>query len=135
MQRLALCYCAAALVALTKHSRIPWLIVALLVGYFVLLGPGQRLSLYGEENILSKVDRAILTPAHMYRDNGIEPEGILPEPPSPAIAKCSSLVARILLGGTQACGDVPRGDVPPTRHDHNRPVPGRLSSSPLPDCC
>ena len=42
MQRLALCYCAAALVALImKHSRIPWLIVILLVGYWVLLALGN----------------------------------------------------------------------------------------------
>lgn len=108
MQRLALCYCAAALVALTmKHSRIPWLIVALLVGYFVLLALGNGF-VYGEENILSKVDRAILTPAHMYRDNGIEPEGILSTIPAIAHVLIGFCVARIMLGGKpQAAGDVP----------------------------
>ena len=28
-------------------------------------------------HLLSVVDRAILTPAHMYKDNGIDPEGLL----------------------------------------------------------
>ena len=108
MQRLALCYCAAALVALImKHSRIPWLIVILLVGYWVLLALGNGF-VYGEENILSKVDRAILTPAHMYRDNGIEPEGILSTIPAIAHVLIGFCVARMMLGGKpQTAGDVP----------------------------
>ena len=31
---------------------------------------------YNETNILSIVDRAISSPAHMYKDNGIDPEGL-----------------------------------------------------------
>ena len=77
MQRLALCYGAASIIALTmKHKHIPYLIAGLLTGYFILLMCGNGFA-YNETNILSVVDRAILTPAHMYKDNGIDPEGLL----------------------------------------------------------
>ena len=67
MQRLALCYGAASIIALTmKHKHIPYLIAGLLTGYFILLMCGNGFA-YNETNILSVVDRAILTPAHMYK--------------------------------------------------------------------
>lgn len=76
MQRLALCYGATAIIALTmKHRNIPYLIATLLTGYFILLICGNGFA-YNDTNILSVVDRAILTPAHMYKDNGIDPEGL-----------------------------------------------------------
>ena len=60
MQRLALCYGATAIIALTmKHRHIPYLIATLLVGYFILLMCGNGFA-YNETNILSIVDRAIL---------------------------------------------------------------------------
>mgnify|MGYP000709532429 CR=1 FL=1 len=61
MQRLALCYGAASIIALTmKHKHIPYLIAGLLTGYFILLMCGNGFA-YNETNILSVVDRAILT--------------------------------------------------------------------------
>lgn len=98
MQRLALCYCAASIVALiTKHSHIPYLIVTLLVGYFVLLMCGNGFA-YNESNILSIVDRAVLTPEHMYKDNGIDPEGLLSTIPSIAHVLLGFCVGRMMLG-------------------------------------
>ncbi len=89
MQRLALCYGATALIALTmKHKYIPYLIVALLVGYFIILVTGNGFE-YNPTNILSVVDRTILGEAHMYRDNGIEPEGLLSTIPA---------IAHVLIG-------------------------------------
>ena len=89
MQRLAICYCATSLVAMTmKHKHIVYLIVTLLVGYFVLLMVGNGFA-YNETSILSVVDRAVLTPAHMYKDNGIDPEGLL---------STISAIAHVLLG-------------------------------------
>lgn len=89
MPRLALCYGMASILALTvKHSRLPWIIGSLLLGYFVLLLCGNGF-VYGEENILSVVDRAVLTRPHMYWDNGIDPEGVLSTLPS---------LAHVLLG-------------------------------------
>lgn len=98
MQRLALCYCATALIALTvKHRYIPWIIVCLLVGYFLLLMGGNGFA-YNETNLLSVVDRAVLTPAHMYKDNGIDPEGLLSTIPAIAHVLLGFCVGRMMLG-------------------------------------
>ncbi|MBR5541625.1 MAG: DUF1624 domain-containing protein [Bacteroides sp.] len=102
MQRLALCYGATSIIALTmKHKHIPYLIVSLLVGYFVLLMCGNGY-VYGEENVLSLVDRTILTPVHMYKDNGIEPEGILSTIPAIAHVLLGFYVGKLLLDGNKA---------------------------------
>ncbi|MDR0962729.1 MAG: DUF5009 domain-containing protein [Mediterranea sp.] len=98
MQRLALAYGATALIALTvRHRYIPYLIVALLVGYLLILTTGNGYA-YNETNILSVVDRAILTPAHMYKDNGIDPEGLLSTIPAIAHVLLGFCVGRMLLG-------------------------------------
>lgn len=97
MQRLAICYCATALIALTvKHKHIIYIIAALLIGYFVLLMAGNGFE-YNETNILSIVDRTVLTPEHMYKDNGIDPEGLLSTLPSIAHVLLGFLVGRILM--------------------------------------
>ncbi len=89
LQRLALSYGATALIALTiKHNKIPYLIVALLSGYAILLFAGDGFE-YNETNILSMVDRAVLGVSHMYKDNGIEPEGLLSTIPA---------IAHVLIG-------------------------------------
>ena len=98
MPRLALCYGAAALIALTvPHRRIPHLIVALLVGYALLLFLGRGFA-YDETNILSIVDRAVLGPDHMYKDNGIEPEGLLSTVPAVAHVLVGFCCGALLLG-------------------------------------
>ena len=102
MQRLALCYGATAIIALTmKHRHIPYLIATLLVGYFILLMCGNGFA-YNETNILSIVDRAILTPAHMYKDNGIDPEGLLSTVPSIAHVLLGFCVGRMMLDSNKS---------------------------------
>lgn len=102
MQRLALCYGATAIIALTlKHRYIPYLIVTLLLGYFILLIFGNGFA-YNETNILSIVDRAILTPAHMYKDNGIDPEGVLSTIPAIAHVLLGFYVGRLMLDGNKS---------------------------------
>lgn len=102
MQRLALCYGATAIIALTlKHRYIPYLIVTLLLGYFILLIVGNGFA-YNETNILSIVDRAILTPAHMYKDNGIDPEGVLSTIPAIAHVLLGFYVGRLMLDGNKS---------------------------------
>jgi predicted acyltransferase len=89
LQRLALSYGFAAIIALfLKHKYIPYLIVSLLVGYLLILIFGNGYA-YNETNILSIVDRAVLGMKHMYKDNGIEPEGLLSTIPS---------IAHVLIG-------------------------------------
>ena len=103
MQRLALCYGAASIIALTmKHKHIPYLIAqSLLLGYFILLMCGNGFA-YNETNILSVVDRAILTPAHMYKDNGIDPEGLLSTIPAIAHVLLGFCVGRLMLDGNKS---------------------------------
>lgn len=95
MPRLALCYCAASLTALLlNHRNIPWLILALLAGYAVLLLTGNGFE-FADGNILSIVDRKVLGPNHMYKDtiDGLtlhfDPEGLLSTIPS---------IAHVLIG-------------------------------------
>lgn len=98
MQRLALSYCATSLLALTvSHRLIPWIITAILVGYGLLLLLSNGF-VYGPENILSVVDRTLLTPAHMYKDHGIDPEGLLSTLPSIAHVLLGFWVGRMLFG-------------------------------------
>lgn len=97
MQRLALCYGATALIALVmKHKYIPYLIAVLLVGYFIILITGHGFE-YNTTNILSIVDRAVLGEAHMYRDNGIDPEGVLSTIPSIAHVLIGFCVGKLLM--------------------------------------
>ena len=89
LQRLALSYGFAALIVISvKHRYIPYIIGTLLVGYLMILIFGKGYE-YNETNILSVVDRAVLGLKHIYKDNGIEPEGILSTIPS---------IAHVLLG-------------------------------------
>lgn len=89
LQRLALAYCLGSLIVTTcRHRVLPYLIGGLLLGYAVLLQIGNGF-VYGPENILSKVDCAIIGLSNMYNDNSIEPEGLLGTIPS---------VAHVLIG-------------------------------------
>ena len=89
MQRLALSYGFTAIIALlVKHKYIPYIIVSLLIGYLFILIFGNGYE-YNETNILSIVDRAVLGLKHTYKDNGIEPEGLLSTIPA---------IAHVLIG-------------------------------------
>lgn len=97
MQRLALCYGATAIIALVmKHKYIPYLIAFLLIGYFIILITGNGFE-YNSTNILSIVDRAVLGEAHMYKDNGIDPEGVLSTIPSIAHVLIGFCVGKLLM--------------------------------------
>ena len=94
--RLAICYGVASIIALTiKHKYIPYLIAVLLIGYFILLLAGNGFA-YDRTNILSIVDYKILGEAHMYNDNGIEPEGILSTIPAIAHVLVGFLVGKVM---------------------------------------
>lgn len=91
LPRLALCYGAAALIAISvRHNRIPWIIGILLCGYAVILWVGHGFEI-SEANIVGVVDRAILGPAHMYREGDLafDPEGLLSTLPA---------IAHVLIG-------------------------------------
>ncbi|WP_029903650.1 acyltransferase family protein [Prevotella sp. 10(H)] len=97
MQRLALTYGIASIVAITvKHKYIPYIIGVTLIGYFLLLlfGNGFERS---DESIVSVVDRAVLGMKHLLVDGGvaIDPEGVLSTLPA---------IAHVLIGF--CCGAV-----------------------------
>lgn len=97
MQRLALCYGATSIIALVmKHKYIPYLIVAILVGYFLLLVTGNGFE-DSDTSILAIVDRAVLGEAHLYKAN-IDPEGLLSTLPSIAHVLIGFCVGQLLLG-------------------------------------
>ena len=97
LARLAVCYGITALLAITvRHKHLPYIIVGLLLAYFVILMAGNGFA-YDETNILSIVDRAVLTDAHMYHDNGIDPEGLLSTMPSIAHTLLGFIIGSLLF--------------------------------------
>lgn len=98
LQRFALCFgVSALLVCKVNHKYLPWIVLGILAGYsaLLLLGNGYE---YGPDNILSRVDRAVLG-KHMYSDNGIDPEGLLSTLPAIANTLLGFLVGKILASG------------------------------------
>lgn len=95
--RLGLTYGIAALLTVwlsqNKLKTVVW-VTLVLYALLLLFGNGYE---YGEANILSRVDRAILTPAHMYSDNGIEPEGLLSTIPAAMQVVVGVLIGHILM--------------------------------------
>ena len=97
--RLGLCYGLCAIIAVTvRHKTIPYIIVALLIVYFVILQFGNGF-VRDETNILGIVDRAVLGLDHMYKDHGIDPEGILSTLPSLAHVLIGFWVGETIFGG------------------------------------
>lgn len=96
LQRLALAYGFAALIAVFfKSKHLIWVIATLLVGYFLILlfGNGFEKS---ENNIIAIVDKALLSVNHLYKDVdaagnriALDPEGFLSTLPS---------IAHVLIG-------------------------------------
>lgn len=77
MPRLALCYCAAAIIAISvKHTRIPYIAAGLLVVYgaLLLMFNGLEFSL---NNIVYVVDHAVLGDAHLYKDTVTTSVGVV----------------------------------------------------------
>lgn len=100
--RLGLTYGLGALLFLTvPHRQLRWVIAAILVGYAILLLVGGGYN-YGPENVLSRVDRAVLTDAHMYHDHGIDPEGLLSTIPATAQVLIGCLIGERMM---QSKGD------------------------------
>ncbi len=102
-QRLALCYLLGALVVITvNHKRLPWVTAAILIAYAVLLelGKGYDFTL---ENIISRVDVAVLGEDHMYHEHAFgeklafDPEGILSTIPCIAHVLIGFMVGKMLL--------------------------------------
>ncbi len=99
-QRLAVCYLATSLLAVTVSRRsMKWIAGGILVGYTALLFCGNGLE-FSESNIVGSFDRALMGENHIYTETidgvsiKIDPEGLLST--LPAIAHC---IIGFLCGG------------------------------------
>jgi predicted acyltransferase len=96
LQRLALAYGFAALIAImVKNKYLIWVVGILLAGYYLILRLGNGLEM-SEQNIIAVVDKALWGTAHMYKDTtpegvqiSLDPEGLLSTLPS---------IAHVLIG-------------------------------------
>lgn len=99
MQRLALSYCAASVIAVcVKHKYIPYLIAVAFIGYFILLLSGDGFVL-SEQNILAIIDNKILGISHTYMDGDIhlDPEGLMSTIPAIAHVLIGFCAGKLLL--------------------------------------
>lgn len=96
LQRLALAYGFAALIALlVKDKQLPWIIAILLGGYYLILRFGKGFEM-SEENIIAVVDKALWGPAHMYKDT--TPEGVRIALDPEGLLSTISSIAHVLIG-------------------------------------
>lgn len=105
--------CAALLMLIFKPKRLPYVIAALLVIYCVIISVTHSFEL-NPENILSRVDLAVLGDNHMYHKDGLpfDPEGLLSTIPSIAHCLIGACVGMLLyckdgLRGTYVKGEEP----------------------------
>lgn len=105
LQRFAICYLFAGLIVLFVHNRkvLVGIIVALLVGYSIVLGVGSGYELC-DDNVLIVVDKAVFSPEHMYNkmtnyDGSrvlFDPEGLLSSVPCIAQTLMGFLIGGLL---------------------------------------
>lgn len=112
--RLGIVSALGGLLLLTfKPKRLLWVILTLLAGYCVLISVTCSFEL-NEDNILSRVDLAVLGDNHMYHMGGkpFDPEGLLST--IPAIAHCliGCLVGMLLYNKDGLKGAYVKGEEP-----------------------
>jgi len=102
-QRLALTYFFGAIIACSiKQKAIPWVIGILLVGYAILLGVGNGYE-FSLDNILARVDGAVLGEDHMYHEHAygeslaLDPEGVLSTIPCIAHVLIGFMVGKLIV--------------------------------------
>lgn len=97
MVRLALVYLFISVLALSvPHKALPWISAGILAAYSIVLLAGHGFEL-SAGNIVGIVDRAVLTPAHIYHGAPIDPEGILSTFPAIAQGIIGFLCGRMIL--------------------------------------
>lgn len=106
MPRLALCYCAAAFIACTvKFNRIAIIAAGIIVAYSLILifGHGYEIC---EENIIYRIDNAVLGSNHMYHglavwkvleNSAFDPEGLVSTLPAIAHVLIGLLCGRMIM--------------------------------------
>lgn len=78
LQRIAVCYIIASVIALTvKHRYVLPITIGLLIIYAVIIILGHGYAPSKEFNIIYKVDEWMIGDAHMYHKSPVDPEGLL----------------------------------------------------------
>lgn len=102
-QRLALVYFFGSMIAILCKTRwIPWIIGLILVVYAVILGTGNGYD-FSLDNIVSRVDLAVLGEDHMYHEHAfgeklaLDPEGILSTLPCIAHVLIGFMMGKMLV--------------------------------------
>lgn len=96
LQRFGLCFgLCAVMVCVLPHRSLPWISAGILGLYaaILLLGDGY---VHGAENVVARIDRFLIPEAHLYSDNGIDPEGILSTLPCLAHTLIGFLVGKLV---------------------------------------
>jgi predicted acyltransferase len=100
LQRIALCYGAASLLALyVPHRQLKFWVAGILWGYALLLWGGRGFEAT-PRSILAVVDRHLLGAAHLYRKSPVDPEGLLSTLPAVAHTLIGFLSARLIKSST-----------------------------------
>lgn len=96
LQRFGLCFAlAAAVVCSLPHKVLPWLSGGLLLAYEGILLSGNGF-VHGPENVIARFDSALIPAAHLYSNNGIDPEGLLSTIPCLAHTLLGFLTGRMV---------------------------------------
>lgn len=99
MQRLAIGYGVASLVAITvKHKYFPAIILVTLAAYFLLLATGNGFN-QSETNVVARFDAWALGTSHMYHEGGMafDPEGLLSTVPAVCHVMVGFYCGKLLL--------------------------------------
>lgn len=78
LQRIALCYFLACIIALTvKHRYVLWIVAGLIVAYSAILILGHGYDYDASTNVLARVDLSLFGYDHIYHKSPVDPEGLL----------------------------------------------------------
>ncbi len=98
LQRIALCYLAVSVFALTvNHRHLIKTIVGLLVLYALILIFGNGYDYDASTNILARVDLRLFGAGHLYHKSPVDPEGLLGTIPSVAHTLIGFYCARKMM--------------------------------------
>ena len=102
LQRIALCYFAVSVVALTvNHRHLVKIIIGLLVAYSLILIWGHGYDYDSATNILAQVDLRLFGYDHIYHKSPVDPEGLMGTIPSIAHTLIGFYCAKLLKSGKE----------------------------------
>jgi predicted acyltransferase len=102
LQRIALCYFAVSVIALTvNHKHLIKIIVGLLVLYSAILLLGHGYDYDSTTNILAQIDLRLFGYDHLYHKSPVDPEGLMGTIPSIAHTLIGFYCAKLMMSTNQ----------------------------------